>query len=420
MHHFTIENGRLFAEQVDVTALAEQIGTPFYCYSSATLERHYTVLAEAFSGLDMTICYSVKANSNLGVVATLAKLGAGADIVSQGELQRALMAGVPADKIVFSGVGKTAAEMDAALDAGIAQFNVESLSELELLSDCADQKGVTANVALRVNPDIDAGTHEKISTGKAENKFGIAWEDAAAAFDRARALPGLNACGIDIHIGSQITSLDPFERAFTKVAELHASLTDAGHDITRLDLGGGLGVPYDTTQEAPPAPEAYAAIIAKTVGGLGCRLFVEPGRLIAANAGILVTSVIRTKRGQAKNFVIVDAAMTELMRPTLYGAHHDIRPVTPRQGAVSNWDIVGPVCETGDFIGTDREMSEPEAGDLLVVYTVGAYGATLGSTYNTRRPAPEVLVSGGQHHIVRERPAFDDMLALESVPEHLK
>ena len=267
MHHFTIENGRLFAEQVDVTALAEQIGTPFYCYSSATLERHYTVLAEAFSGLDMTICYSVKANSNLGVVATLAKLGAGADIVSQGELQRALMAGVPADKIVFSGVGKTAAEMDAALDAGIAQFNVESLSELELLSDCADQKGVTANVALRVNPDIDAGTHEKISTGKAENKFGIAWEDAVAAFDRARALPGLNACGIDIHIGSQITSLDPFERAFTKVAELHASLTDAGHDITRLDLGGGLGVPYDTTQEAPPAPRLMPPSSPKPLAG---------------------------------------------------------------------------------------------------------------------------------------------------------
>lgn len=420
MHHFTIDDGRLYAEKVDVTALAEQIGTPFYCYSSATLERHYNVLAEAFDGLDMTICYSVKANSNLGVIATLAKLGAGADIVSQGELKRALLAGVPAEKIVFSGVGKTAAEMDAALSAGIAQFNVESLSELELLSSCAEHQGVIANVALRVNPDIDAGTHEKISTGKAENKFGIAWEDAPAAFDRARELPGLNACGIDIHIGSQITSLEPFERAFTKVAELHASLTASGHDITHLDLGGGLGVPYDTKQEMPPAPQAYAAIVKKTVGGLGCKLFVEPGRLIAANAGILVTSVIRTKKGRAKNFIIVDAAMTELMRPTLYGAHHDIKPVTPRAGEMRNWDIVGPVCETGDFIGTGREMSEPEPGDLLAVYTVGAYGATLGSTYNTRRPAPEVLVTGDTHHIVRQRPDFDDMLALETVPEHLK
>ncbi len=420
MHHFTIQDGRLFAEDVDISSLAKEIGTPFYCYSSATLTRHYNVLARAFADMDMTICYSVKANSNIGVIATLAKLGAGADIVSQGELHRALMAGIPAHKIVFSGVGKTAAEINAALTVDIAQFNVESLFELELLSQCAQQKKMIANVALRVNPNIDAGTHEKISTGRAENKFGIAWEDAEAAFEKARHLPNLNTCGIDIHIGSQITSLEPFERAFMRVAELYARLTRAGHAITRLDLGGGLGVPYENTQSAPPSPEAYAAIIHKTVGGLGCRLFIEPGRLIAANSGILVTSVIGTKKGRAKNFVIVDAAMTELIRPTLYGARHEIQAVRQRGGETLQWDIVGPVCETGDFIGTEREMAAPEAGDLLVIFTVGAYGATLGSSYNTRRLAPEVLIFGDTHHIVRRRPSYEDMLAMESIPAHLK
>lgn len=419
MHHFRIENGQLFAENVDLSQLAETIGTPFYCYSSATLERHYKLLAEAFRELDMTICYSVKANSNLAVIATLARQGAGADIVSQGELHRALAAGVPAEKIVFSGVGKTDAEMRAALQAGIAQFNVESIAELEMLSQCAQDTGHTANVALRVNPDVDAGTHEKISTGKAENKFGIAWEDAPGAFDKARQLPNINACGIDIHIGSQITDLAPFDIAFKKVRELYETLCAAGHNITALDLGGGLGVPYEPDQSLP-SPQDYAALVKTAFADLPCRLFLEPGRLIAANAGILVSSVIRTKKGQAKNFIIVDAAMTELMRPTLYDAHHEIAAVTPRAGEALQWDIVGPVCETGDFIGTNRHMPEPEAGDLLVVYTVGAYGASLGSSYNTRLAAPEILVQGDQYDIVRRRPDYDELLGLEAIPDHLK
>ena len=420
MHHFNRREDRLFAENVDVSALAEHIGTPFYCYSSATLRQHFTRFKDAFAQNEVTICYSVKANSNLGVIATLADLGSGADVVSEGELRRALLSGIPAAKIVFSGVGKTEAEMTYALNADIAQFNVESRAELEQLSEVATKQGKTARISLRVNPDIDAGTHEKISTGKAENKFGIAWDEAEASYAKAATLPGLEIVGIDIHIGSQITELTPFRNAFTKVADLLEKLTDAGHNITTLDLGGGLGIPYGSEDAPPPSPEDYANIIDEIFGDSGCRIFLEPGRLIAGNAGILVTSVIRTKKGQAKNFIIVDAAMTELMRPTLYGAYHDIQPVITNGNAQDVWDVVGPVCETGDFLGSHRSLAEPQKGDLLAIFTCGAYGASLGSSYNTRLSAPEVLVDNEKFEIIRARPQYDDILALEKVPNWLK
>jgi diaminopimelate decarboxylase len=426
MDEFTYSDGTLHAEQLPIAALAEAVGTPFYCYSAATLRRHYTVLDEALAEAGLSerlICYSVKANSNLAVIATLAQLGAGADIVSQGELRRALEAGVPAEKIVFSGVGKTAEEMRAALAVGILQFNVESLSEIDLLADTATAMGKTAHIALRVNPDIDAGTHEKISTGKAENKFGIAWEEARTAFAHAEALDGVTASGIDIHIGSQITELEPFRRAFEKIAGLLADLRADGHDIRRLDLGGGLGVPYGRDNDTPPDPSAYAQIIADTLGDSGCMIMLEPGRLIAANGGILVTSVIRTKQGQAKNFMIVDAAMTELMRPTLYGAHHHIAPIDEDTGAhdaaIKQWDVVGPVCETGDYLGLDRDLPVLESGALLAIFAAGAYGAVLGSAYNTRLPAPEVLVDGEKWAIVRARPDYQSLLAGEAIPDWL-
>ena len=426
MDEFTYSDGTLHAEQLPIAALAEAVGTPFYCYSAATLRRHYTVLDEALAEAGLSerlICYSVKANSNLAVIATLAQLGAGADIVSQGELRRALEAGVPAEKIVFSGVGKTAEEMRAALAVGILQFNVESLSEIDLLADTATAMGKTAHIALRVNPDIDAGTHEKISTGKAENKFGIAWEEARTAFAHAEALDGVTASGIDIHIGSQITELEPFRRAFEKIAGLLADLRADGHDIRRLDLGGGLGVPYGRDNDTPPDPSAYAQIIADTLGDSGCMIMLEPGRLIAANAGILVTSVIRTKQGQAKNFMIVDAAMTELIRPTLYGAHHHIAPIDEDMGAhdaaIKQWDVVGPVCETGDYLGLDRNLPVLESGALLAIFAAGAYGAVLGSAYNTRLPAPEVLVDGEKWAIVRARPDYQSLLAGDAIPDWL-
>jgi diaminopimelate decarboxylase len=419
MDEFTYRDGALNAEHMPIAELAEAVGTPFYCYSAATLRHHYNVLDNALSeaGLaERLICYSVKANSNLAVIATLAQLGAGADIVSEGELRRALEAGVPAEKIVFSGVGKTANEMRAALAVGILQFNVESLSEIDLLAETASEMGKTAQIALRVNPDIDAGGHEKISTGKAENKFGIAWEDAERGFAHARALDGVSAIGIDIHIGSQITELAPFRRAFEKIAGLLANLRADGHDIQRLDLGGGLGVPYGRDNDTPPNPAAYAQIIADTLGDSGCTIMLEPGRLIAANAGILVASVIRTKQGQAKNFMIVDAAMTELMRPTLYDAHHHIAPIAESDAATKQWDVVGPVCETGDYLGLDRTLPVLESGALVAIFAAGAYGAVLGSAYNTRLAAPEVLVDGEKWAIVRARPDYQALLAGEQIP----
>ncbi len=433
MDHFEYRNGVLYVEDVPVNDIAVKVGTPFYCYSSATLRHHYNVLANACAQVGLTdtlICYSVKANSNLAVIATLAEQGAGADIVSQGELHRALRAGVSPEKIVFSGVGKTEAEMRTALGAGILQFNVESISEIELLDNTAAALGVVAHIALRVNPDIDAGTHAKISTGKAENKFGIAWNDAETAYQHAAGLSHVEASGIDIHIGSQITDLAPFRAAFEKVADLLVRLRAQGHVITRLDLGGGLGVPYQKNDTPPPDPAAYVQIIANTLGDSGCQIILEPGRLIVANAGILVSSVIRTKRGRTKNFIIIDAAMTEFLRPTLYGAHHDIYPLhqTGRQTDAEKtnikdpstendvWDIVGPVCESSDFLGLERSLPELDSGALLAIFSTGAYGAVLGSNYNTRPGAPEVLVDDKQYDIIRARPDYDDMLHLETLP----
>ncbi len=423
MDHFEYKNGALHAENVAISDIAREVGTPFYCYSHATLTHHYNVLHTAMMsaglGKDSLICFSVKANSNLAVIATLAKLGAGADIVSGGELRRALKAGVPADRIVFSGVGKTKQEMAQAIEAGIKQFNIESLREVEQLSDVAVDLDKMATISFRVNPNIDAKTHEKISTGKAEDKFGIAWEDTERAYDLAANLPNIICSGIDIHIGSQITDLEPFERAFTKVADLLARLRAKGHDIKTLDLGGGLGTPYDKQNQAPPNPTYYANIIAKTLGASGCQIILEPGRVIAGNAGILITSLIREKRGQVKNFMIIDAAMTELMRPTLYGAYHEIQPVITTSGESILWDIVGPVCESGDFIGKDRELPQLQEGDLLAVSTVGAYGAVQGSTYNTRPLAPEILVSGDRYEIIRPRANIEDMLDREHIPDWL-
>ena len=422
MDHFEYRDGVLHAEGVNLVELADTIATPFYCYSTATLQHHYSVLQNACKQVGLTdtlICYSVKANSNLGVIATLAQLGAGADIVSLGELHRAQTAGIAPEKIVFSGVGKTDAEMAAGLEADIQQFNVESLAELDQLASIADRLGKKARVALRVNPDVDAGTHEKISTGKAENKFGIAWEDAEHAYAHAAALPSLDPSAIDIHIGSQITDLAPFKTAFEKTADLLARLRAAGLTITQLDLGGGLGVPYQRNNETPPDPLAYARLIAENFGDSGCRIVLEPGRLITANAGILVTRVIRSKRGQAKNFMIVDAAMTELLRPTLYGAYHDIDLVQESNASTSMWDVVGPACESGDFLGLERNLPELEPGALLAVFSAGAYGAVLGSSYNTRPAAPEVLVDGTRHDVVRARPSYQDMLTGEKIPDWL-
>lgn len=412
MHHFHYRDGVLHAEDVSLTEIAAEVGTPFYCYSTATLERHYSVFADAFAGTDTLVCYSVKANSNLAVIRTLADLGSGADIVSEGELRRALAAGIPPDRIVFSGVGKQARELGFALDVGIHQFNVESEPELELLSRIASEKGCEAAIALRVNPDVDAKTHEKITTGKAENKFGISWLDAPRVYAHAASLPGIKVAGVDVHIGSQLTDLAPFEEAFTRVAGMVEELRANGHDITRLDLGGGLGIPYRGTNDVPPPPADYAAMVKRTVGHLNCQLMFEPGRMIAGNAGILVVSVIFEKHGQDRAFLIVDGAMNDLIRPTLYDAYHQIEPVretapgTPRVA----YDIVGPICETGDFFAKARDLAAQKSGDLLAIMSAGAYGAVQASTYNTRPLVPEVMVKGEQFAVIRPRPSYDALL----------
>ncbi|UTD27602.1 diaminopimelate decarboxylase [Bradyrhizobium sp. WD16] len=415
MHHFDYRDGVLHAEGVDLAALAARVGTPFYCYSTATLERHYAVFAEAFAEVDALICYAMKANSNQSVLRTLAKLGAGADVVSGGELRRALEAGIPASKIVFSGVGKTAAELTAALDADILCLNVESEPELELLSELATASGRIARISVRVNPDIDAGTHAKISTGKAENKFGIPLSRAREVYARAAQLPGLCVTGVDMHIGSQITDLRPMADAFALLADFVRTLRADGHAIDHVDFGGGLGIPYHSDRPAPPLPDAYAEIAKDAVRDLGVKLLFEPGRLIVGNAGILVTRVLYLKRGEAKSFVVIDAGMNDLIRPTLYEAHHDIVPVhEPAAGAPRVVaDVVGPVCETGDYQALDREMPEPKRGDLLAIMTAGAYGAVQAGTYNTRPLVAEVLVRGSEAAVVR--PHFDvaDIIALD-------
>jgi diaminopimelate decarboxylase len=421
MHHFAYRDGVLHAEAVNLDTLAGSVGTPFYCYSTATLERHYNVFAGAFADVRALICYAMKANSNQAVVATLAKLGAGADVVSEGELIRARLAGVPADKIMFSGIGKTARELALAVDEGILCINAESEPELELLSSIAVGKNRTANISVRVNPDIDPKTHHKIATGKAENKFGIPISRARAVYARAAKLPGIKVAGVDMHIGSQITDLNPFDDAITLLAEFVRTLRGDGHTIAHVDLGGGLGIPYHDGNEPPPHPDDYAKLVKRATRDLDCRLIFEPGRLIVGNAGILVTRVLFVKHGEAKNFVVVDAAMNDLIRPTLYEAHHEIWPVA--EPAVSGRriraDVVGPVCESGDFLALNREMAEPASGALLAVMSAGAYGAVQAGTYNTRPLVPEVLVKGAEWAIIRPRLEVDQLISLDRMPDWL-
>ncbi|MEN6544127.1 diaminopimelate decarboxylase [Parvibaculum sp.] len=421
MNHFEYRNGVLHAEDVAIADIAAAVGTPFYCYSTATLTRHAQVFIDAFKGQPARLCYAVKANSNLAVIATLAKVGAGADVVSEGELRRALAAGIPASKIVFSGVGKTVQEISFALEAGIDQFNVESEPELEQISALASARGLTAKIAIRVNPDVDAKTHEKIATGKAENKFGISWKRAPAVYARAEELPGIAAIGIDVHIGSQLTSLEPFDAAFRRVAGMVEELRREGHAISRIDLGGGLGIPYRGDNDVPPHPDEYAAMVKRAVGHLGCELTIEPGRLIVGNAGILVSSVIYEKQGDDRRFLIIDAAMNDLIRPTLYDAFHEIKPVAePAPSAERTiYDIVGPVCETGDFLAKGREMARLEAGDLVAIMSAGAYGAVQASEYNTRPLVPEVLVNGSDYAVIRARPSYDEILKHDMIPAWL-
>lgn len=423
MHHFEYHDGELYAEDVPLTKIASEVGTPFYCYSTATLVRHYNVFAGAFDNHAASekplVCYSAKANGNQAVLTTLAREGAGIDVVSGGELARALAAGVPGDRIVFSGVGKTRAEMRAALEAEIYQFNVESEPELEALNEVAGSMGVKAPITIRVNPDVDAKTHEKIATGKAENKFGISWAWARDVYARAGKMENIQIVGVDVHIGSQLTSLDPFAAAFRRVAELVQTLRDDGHTIDRLDLGGGLGIPYD--ELTPPHPDDYAHMVAQVVGNLGCRLIFEPGRMIAGNAGILVSEVIYVKEGENRKFAIIDAAMNDLIRPSLYEAHHGVIPVkAPASSSIyDTYDLVGPVCETGDTFAKSREMPVLQSGDLIAFLSAGAYGAVMSSTYNARPLIPEVLVNGDQYAVVRPRPSIEDLIRLDRLPDWL-
>jgi diaminopimelate decarboxylase len=421
MHHFTYRDGVLHAEDVDLRQIARAVGTPFYCYSTATIERHYKVFSSAFAGLDALVCYAMKANSNQAVLTTLARLGAGMDVVSGGELRRARAAGVPGDRIIFSGVGKTREEMALGLDENILCVNVESEPELAVLSEVATSRGRIAPIAIRVNPDIDARTHAKISTGKSENKFGVPISRAREVYAYAKTLPGLSISGVDMHIGSQIVDLQPFDDAFALLADFVTQLRADGHAIDHLDLGGGLGVPYRRDNDPPPHPERYAEIVKRRTAGLDCRLFFEPGRLIVGNAGVLVTTVLYVKRGAGRNFVVVDAAMNDLIRPTLYDAHHDIQPVVEPAAAAERLraDVVGPVCESGDYLGLDREMATPRPGDLLAVMTAGAYGAVQAGTYNSRALVPETLVHGAAFATIRPRPSFEDLIGLDKIPPWL-
>ena len=423
MNHFDYIDGILHAEGVSMDRLAAEVGTPFYVYSTATLKHHYKVFADAMkdNGLDALVCYAVKANPNLSVIKTLGEMGCGADVVSEGELRRTIAAGIPANRIVFSGVGKTRDEIKYALEVGIHEINVESHTELEVISDVATGMGVEAEIAIRVNPDVDAGTHEKISTGKKENKFGIDIEMAGQMYAKAAALPGLNAVSIAVHIGSQLTSLDPYRKAFVKLAETVTALKGQGVTLKRLDLGGGLGIPYNKNDSVPPNPADYAKVISETVGHLDLPIMLEPGRMITGNAGMLVSKVIFVKEGEARKFVILDAAMNDLIRPTLYSGHHEIIPVAePKPDAATTIaDFVGPICESGDTFAKQRAMPPLAAGDLVAFRSAGAYGAVMSSEYNSRPLIPEVLVKDDQFAVIRARPTFEDMIARDTVPAWL-
>jgi diaminopimelate decarboxylase len=421
MDHFLYKDGTLFAEDVPVAEIAAEVGTPFYCYSTATLERHFRLFDEALEGMPHLVCYAMKAASNQAILKTLAALGAGMDVVSGGEYARAKAAGVPGDRIVFSGVGKTEEEIRAALTGGIRQFNVESEPEMREIDQVARSLGIVAPITVRVNPDVDAKTHEKIATGKSENKFGIPIAKARQVYAEAAALPGLKVVGIDVHIGSQLTELEPFELAYKKVAELTEALRADGHEITRLDLGGGLGIPYERGNTAPPLPIEYGALIKRTLGHLGCEIEIEPGRLVAGNAGILVSRVIYMKEGEGRDFMILDAAMNDLVRPAMYSAHHDIIPVVEAEAGAEQkpYDIVGPVCESGDTFAKQRNMPLTAAGDLVAFRSAGAYGAVMSSEYNTRPLIPEVLVKDDQYAVIRKRPTFDEIINRDTIPEWL-
>jgi len=421
MDHFLYQNGILHAEDVSIPEIAAQVGTPFYLYSAATLRRHFRLFDEALEGMDHLVCYAMKANSNQAVLKLLGDMGAGMDVVSGGEYARARAAGVPGERIVFSGVGKTRQEIRAALTGGIRQFNVESEPEMEALNEVAIALGMVAPITIRVNPDVDAKTHAKIATGKSENKFGIPISRASTVYAEAARMKGLGVIGIDVHIGSQLTQLEPYRAAYEKVAELTKQLRSEGHDIRRLDLGGGLGIPYERSNDAPPLPMEYGRLIKDTLGDLGCEIEIEPGRLIAGNAGILVSEVIYLKQGEDRRFLIVDAAMNDLIRPAMYEAHHDIVPVIEAEAGVeqSPYDIVGPVCESGDTFAKQRSLPPQQAGDLVAFRSAGAYGAVMASEYNSRPLIPEVLVNGHQFAVIRPRPTLEDMINRDTIPEWL-
>ena len=416
---FHYRGGELYAEALPIAHIAAAVGTPFYLYSAAGFTAQYRRFADAFLPERPLICYAVKANSNLAVLRLFAGLGAGADVVSEGELRRALAAGVPPERIIFSGVGKTAAEMAAALDAGIHQINVESVPELRRLSEVATAQGRVARIAIRVNPDVDAHTHAKISTGRKENKFGVEIDEAVAAYQLATELPGIEPVGLAVHIGSQLTDLEPYRRAFERVAELVLELSAVGLSVARIDLGGGIGVRYHA--ERPLELASYANLVRDIFGSLGLSLAFEPGRVLTAPAGLLVSQVLYVKESSARRFVIVDAAMNDLIRPALYDAWHDIVPVhLPGPGAtLAPADVVGPVCETGDTFAVDRELPPFAEGDLLALTAAGAYGAVMSTTYNSRLLVPEVLVAGQRFDIIRARPSYDALLSLDTVPQWL-
>ena len=420
MDHFNYRNGQLYAEDVSVGEIAASVGTPFYVYSTATLERHFKLFDDALDGLDHCICYAMKADSNQAILKTLGNLGAGMDVVSGGEYRRAIAAGIPPEKVVFSGVGKTLEEITLALQKGIRQFNVESDSELAQISEIASSMGKMAPIAIRINPDVDAQTHEKIATGKAENKFGIPLSRAREVYSKASKMPGISVVGIDLHIGSQLTDLKPFEEAYQKLADLTQILRQDGHKIKRLDLGGGLGIPYDKNKSAPPLPVEYGKMVRKVLGHLECEIEIEPGRLIVGNAGILVSSVLGIKNGDNRNFLILDAAMNDLIRPAMYDAYHDIIPVKQPSSDEAVYDVVGPVCETGDTFAKKRTMPELSENELVAFRSAGAYGAVMSSEYNTRPLIPEVMVNKNEFSIIRKRPSYEEIIDRDIIPTWLE